>query len=114
MSISINGFNSKNVTMAASGTVEKGVPVKMASNLTVAAADDDDVFVGRAICVEDGLIGTQLVGYAVFPYSGTAPTVGIGKLSADGEGGVKADDVNGRDYLITDVDTTAKTVGIIL
>ena len=114
MAISLKGFNSNAVTFSTYGTVNEGDPVCMSSNLTVTAAADETAFCGKVIYKDEDLVGVQLTGYAVFPYSGTAPTVGIGMLAADGEGGVKTDETNGREYLITDVNTTAQTVGIIL
>ena len=56
--------------------------------------------------------GTAKTGFAVLHYSGSDPQVGFIKLAADS----KADAVlseSGREVLATEVNTTAKNVGIL-
>ena len=55
----------------------------------------------------------QLAGVVTAPYTGTAPTVGYAKLSANGTGGVKASST-GREYLVLDIDPSANTVTFVL
>ena len=59
------------------------------------------------------LVTVQYRGFVTLPYSGTAPSVGYGILAADGAGGVKGAQ-SGESYLIVNVDTTAKTVCVLL
>ena len=51
-------------------------------------------------------------GFAVLPYSGTAPTVGFATLAADSNADATAS-ASGREVLVTEVDATAKTVGVL-
>ena len=53
-------------------------------------------------------------GFVTAGYSGTAPGLGQTALCADGEGGVKTAATGGTSCLVVDVDTTAKTVTILL
>ena len=53
-------------------------------------------------------------GYVELPYSGdSAPALGTVTVAADGNGGITAAST-GRTVTVLTVDTTAKTVGIIL
>ena len=112
MSVSFRGIG-ENVVTFKTATAVAGKPVTLSANDTVAKSADDDVFCGVCIKVEDGYAAVQLAGYVELPYTGdTAPTVGYCTLLADGTG-IKADE-DGRSILVINVDTTAKTAGIIL
>lgn len=113
MSVSLNSFNSSVATFLSS-TVQKGNLVAMSGNLTVSSAADGAAFCGVCTDNDGGYVSVQLGGYCRVPYSGTAPSVGYALLAADGSGAVKTVTQGGRTLLVTDVDTTAKTVGIIL
>ena len=95
MNVSFNGFNENTVTFEANGTINVGAPVMITANGKVSAANG--AFCG--ICT-------------VVPYT-NAPSVGFSKISA-GSGKITADSTNGREFLVIDVDTTAKTAGIML
>lgn len=110
MKVSLNGFGENIATFETQGTVTAGTPVMVTANGKVAAADGD--FCGVCTNVRNGYAAVQLRGYVTLPYT-TQPTVGYDKLSAD-SGKITADDTNGREYLVIDVDTTAKTAGILL
>lgn len=111
MNVSFNGFGENVLTFEASGTIAAQSPVMVTDNGKVAAASG--VFCGICTAVRNGYAAVQVKGYVTVPYSGTAPTVGFVKLKgADGKAVVDA--ANGREYLVIDVDTTAKTAGIIL
>ena len=57
----------------------------------------------------------QLGGLVRVPYSGeTAPAVGWNLLAADGNGGVSVVTSGGHSYLAVEVDTTGKTMTIML
>lgn len=109
----LDGFDRKEVTLASVQFVEKGKTVSMAESFTVKAAADGDAFIGVCTAVENYSASVLLRGYVKVSYSGEAPACGYNKLSADGTGGVKKD-TDGRDILVTDVDKTAMTCGIIL
>ncbi len=111
MNVCFNGFKENTVTFEAGAAIDKGAPVMITDNGTVSAASGK--FCGFCAGYRDGYAAVQLSGYVRASYSGTAPAVGFTKLSAS-SGKVAADNSNGREYLVTDVDTTGKTVGIIL
>ena len=110
MNVSFNGFNENIVTFEANGTIDVGSPVMITANGKVSAANG--AFCGICRSVRNGYAAVQLRGYAVVPYT-DAPLVGYSKLSA-ASGKITADNSNGREFLVTDVDTTAKTAGIML
>ncbi len=109
--VSFQGLNESVTTFLGTATV--GVPVKVSASATVANCADGNVFCGVACGGRDGCVAVQVSGYVKLPYSGTAPTVGYVKLVADDSGGVKTSS-SGREYLVVELDTTAKTVGFIL
>ena len=113
MNVSLNGFNSKAATFV-SASAEKGAPVAFCANNTVCSAAADTPFCGVCLDSRDGYATVLLCGYCKIPYSGTAPSVGYATLASDGAGGAKTVSSGGRSVLVTDVDTTAKVIGIIL
>ncbi len=113
MSISVNGFGENVLTFKAADGLTSGVPVKMSANDTVSACAASNIFCGVAVEVSGAYAGVQLKGFVTLPYTGTAPTVGITALSANGSGGVKAD-TNGQKYLVTNVNTASATVSFML
>ncbi len=112
MSISFQGYNEQTATFKISGTVAANSFVKLSSSGTVQACATGDIPVGRAISVRGTLAAVQLGGYIKTSYSGTAPIVGYATLSVDANGGLAAD-VDGRQLLVVEVDTTAGTLGIL-
>ena len=113
MNISIKGYGENTATFATDGVVCASHVLKLADNLTVSPCNTGDKFVGTAVNVKSGYACIQLDGYVSVSYSGTAPSVGYCTLVADGNGGVKTGSA-GREYLVTDVNETTKTAGIIL
>lgn len=111
MNVCFNGFEENTVTFEAGAAIDKGAPVMITGNGAVSAASGK--FCGFCVGYRNGFAAVQLRGYVRASYSGTAPTAGYVKLSA-ASGKVAVDNSDGREYLITDVDTTGKTVGIIL
>jgi len=112
MSVSFEGVGQVCATFLGSKLVE-GQVVKMKSSGTVGACSADDLFCGVALCCKDDACTVQVGGFAAVGYSGTAPAVGWCSLAADGKGGVKSA-ASGLTCLVADVDTTAKTVTIML
>ncbi len=114
MKISLNGCGENVATFEVDSGVTAGMPVKMIGNGIVGACAAKDRFCGVAISVRGGFAAVQLGGYVQLPYSGTtAPAVGYQTLSGTDDGKVQAE-AAGRSILVTDVDTTAKTCGILL
>ena len=111
MNISFQGFHENVATFT--GNVPAGQVVTLSDSGAVTACDDDDTFCGVSGGGADGYLSVQLTGYVSLPYSGTAPAVGYGNLSADSGGGVKTS-VSGREYLILDIDTVRNTIGFLL
>ena len=114
MNLSYEGIGQWAATFACTG-VSEGDVVKVGANDTVAACSAGEAFCGIASSVSHGgdACSVTLGGMVTADYTGTAPSLGYGGLTADGEGGVKAD-ASGRSYLTVDVDTGAKTVTFVL
>jgi len=111
--VSLKGIDSNPTLLADSLTrgTDEGKPVKFSDNLTVALCSDGDDFVGivEAIDPDNAVCVVRDHGYVTVPYTGSAPSVGYGILSANGAGGVKTDSA-GRSYYIGNVDTVNATV----
>ena len=113
MSISFEGIGQWCATFACEG-MKEGAPVKMAENDKVGICGDGEDFCGVAVAVgHDGkACGVQMGGFVTLPYSGSDPAVGMTALVGDGAEGVK---IGGeKEYLVVNVDGTAKTVIIKL
>lgn len=111
MSVSFHGIGQVCATFLGDGT--EGQVVKMSGKGTVAACSAGESFCGVALCAKDDACAVQVAGFVTVPYSGTEPAPGYAALAADGSGGVKIVE-SGREYLVADADTTAKTVTILL
>ena len=110
--ISFKGFDQKILTFKVASAIDAGTPVKISANSTVAKAGANAAFVG--IVSSDDAAGVIMGGYVELPYSGdSAPALGTVTVAADGNGGITAAST-GRTVTVLTVDTTAKTVGIIL
>lgn len=115
MDVSFNGVGEQVVSFEAAAGVQPGGAVKLSDNGTVAPCAAGDVVCGTAVTVRGGIAGVMISGYCRLSYSGdTVPAVGYQLIAADGSGGVKIVTTGGRQLLVTDVDATAKTVGVIL
>ncbi len=114
MNVSFNGFNEAFLTFEADGTLTAGMPVMMSANGKVKACTKDSVPVGVVQATRGDYVSVQMNGYVTVSYTGTtAPTIGYTTMAGDGSGAV-AVAASGRSVLVLDVDTTAKTCGIIL
>lgn len=114
MKISLNGCGENVATFEAETSVTAGMPVKMTGNGVVGPCGLNEDFIGVAVSVRGGFAAVQIGGYAKVTYSGiTAPTVGYQPLNGVGDGTVQVESA-GRSILITDVDSAAKTCGILL
>ena len=90
-----------------------GAPVKMSGRGEVSACANGERFFGAALTGEGDYCAVQTKGYFEFAYSGTAPSFGFVKLTCNGSGGVKTDAAGGE-FLVVELDTAAKVVGILL
>lgn len=113
MNISLLGLGETTATFEAEAGVTAGMPVKMTGDGRVGPCALKDKFCGVAVSTRGGYAAVQVAGYARVPYSGTAPAVGYQTLNGAGDGTVQAE-ATGRSLLVTDVDTAAKTCGILL
>ena len=112
--VSMQGIGAAHVTMLPGTSVTVGHPCVMEGNDKVQNSAAGGEFCGVITAVRAGLVTVQMSGFVTLPYSGdTAPTVGYCALAGDGAGGVKTD-ASGRSRLVTEVDPTAKTVGLFL
>lgn len=112
MNVSFNGFNQNVLTFVSENDIKQNALVKMTDNGKVDACENGDEFIGVCVNSRLGYAGVQMTGYAKTTYSGDV-AVGYVTVVCDENGGIKADE-NGRKVLVTDVDTTAQTVGFIM
>lgn len=113
MTVSLNGYGENTATFKFTGLVSPNQPVTMAENFTVKPCESGDIFIGSAVNAKGEYACIKLSGYTEFSYSGTAPTVGVCSLAADGNGKVCVSD-SGRQYIVVNVNTDNSTVGILL
>ena len=109
----LNGFDRQEVTFKANSTIRQGATAKLISASMVGLASVGSDFIGVCSLVRDDAASIVMRGYVQVAFTGTAPSVGFNKLTADGEGGVKVD-ANGRHFLVADVDKINSTCGIII
>lgn len=116
MKVSFEGIGESVITFynSESSAATAGVPVKMSANGEISACADGDRFLGVALDCNEDFAAVQTGGYIEVSYSGTAPAVGYVSLAADGTGKVKAAESGGGQFLIVEVDTTNKILGLML
>ena len=122
MTVSFGGIGEMVITFYNDATYKAsaGDPVNMTDDGEVGKTAASGRFIGVAITADDDFAAVQTAGYIVMPYTGdTAPSVGYTHLISNGSGGVKVDAgtegvYTGAEYLVIDVDTTAKKVGFII
>lgn len=113
MNSNFTGFNTKEVTLAVSGNLTAGAPVKLTADGGCAPCASAEKFCGICSAVREGYATVVMTGYACASYSGTAPAVGYNKLAADSNGSVSVNE-NGKEYLVVSVDTTEKLIEILI
>lgn len=109
MKVSYEGIGQLCASFACSTELSEGALVKVSENGTVSACAAGEELCGVVAAVShDGKgCSVQLGGFVTAKFSGTAPTVGYGKLCADGALGVKTGGSISR--LIVAVDGTKVT-----
>ncbi|MEA4896038.1 MAG: hypothetical protein VB064_12375 [Oscillospiraceae bacterium] len=115
MKVSFEGIGESVVTFfnSATGSATAGAPVLISANGEVSACADGDRFFGCALACDTDIAAIQTAGYIELAYSGTNPAVGFVRLAANGSGGVKASE-DGGEFLVVNVDTANKTLGLML
>lgn len=114
MKVSFNGFNEKTATFEAETGVTAGMPVKITENGVVGKCGENDSFCGVALNVRGGFAAVQLTGYIKLPYDeSNPPKLGYQSICCTLDNKIKTGE-NGRNILITDIDTFEKTCGMIL
>lgn len=93
--------------------LEVGNVCLVKENSTVSPCDDDEAFVGAVVSKRDGCAAVTVQGFVTVSYTGSAPVFGYCPLAADGLGGVMFS-AGSHEYLVVQVDTTAKTVTFLL
>lgn len=111
MSVSFGGFHNETATFKTSAEMEKGTPVTISANGTVAAAGSS-AFCGIVDNCDGQYAAVQIYGEVTAAYTGTAPSLGYTKLAASGTA-VKFSEA-GREYLVISVDETAGTVTFLM
>ena len=112
--VSFEGIGQWSATFGCDG-VQEGQVVKICGSGEVGKCAAGEGFCGVVNTVgRDGLAcGVVLGGMVSAAYSGSAPAVGHVGLSADGEGGVRADGA-GEKYWVAAVDESGKRVTFML
>lgn len=115
MKVSFEGIGESVVTFYNSKTAAAGAgnPVKISGNGEVSVCADGDRFFGVALACDSDFAAIQMGGYVELGYTGTAPAVGFRKLVSNSTGGVITAET-GREFLVVDVDTVSKTIGLML
>lgn len=114
MSVSFDEIGQVCATFAQGTGVGKDQVCMATANGTVSGCAAGDKFCGVAISPRGDYVGAVIGGFVTAGYTGAAPAVGYAALAADGAGGVKVDDANGRQILVVSVDTDASTVTMYL
>lgn len=112
---SFNGIGDISITLC-DGGMEIGQVMKISDSHTGAGCEAGAVFHGVCRWKKGESATVQVKGFVTLGYTGTAPTVGVCSLVADGAGGVQVDGdaKEGTAWLVVDVDDTQKTVTFLL
>jgi hypothetical protein len=111
MSQNFNGLHEAVATFK--GNVNVGTFVTFLSNGVVAEAEADKDIIGYCVSRRKDLAGVQLRGAVTVGYTGTAPTLGYCNLLTATSTSVKVSS-SGKTFLVLEVDTTKKSVTILL
>ena len=100
------------VTFPADGC-EVGTVCAMTNYSMIHGCNAGEPFLGVVESVYGIQAAVQVSGFVTIHYTGEHPYCGYVKLSADGNGGVKAD-ASGKEYWIVNVDRTKQTLVVKL
>ena len=113
MAISYQSVAQECITLYAGKSLKVGAPCLISSNDTANNCDDCDKFCGIVESVRGNLCSVIVKGFVTVPYSGITPTVGWQLLAATDMNSVQCEQ-GGNSYLITNVNTTDKTITFLL
>lgn len=113
--ISYKGYENGVLTFRGDSSISEGIPVSLNIDGSLKSAANEDEIIGVLIRNQDGMCAVQVKGYVELPYLSTAaPSCGLCKLCANGDGGVKTKANGLVAYKVLKVDTVNKIVGFIL
>ena len=111
---SVQGIGAQVISVVCNNEVADGAPVRFFDNGEVLPALTGQVFHGVCLHNKKGeVMSMQVGGFVTLKYTGTNPSVGIGRFIIDGEGIIKVDtseNVNNPLRLVVDVDKDQKLV----
>lgn len=96
---------------------KEGKLVKIVASDTVAACEEDELFLGEMLKFENrGTCSVRMGGYFELTYSGTAPEIGYQKLVSDKDGNIKSagPEANGVLSKVVRIDKTKKLIGFFI
>lgn len=114
MNVLFNGFGTQEATFKTSSALLTKRIVSLQSSGEIDYADTGSAFTGVLTSYRNGLATVVMRGYVEANYKNTAPSVGICKLSVGSMGQFEVDEANGTPYTVVGVDTSKKTIEIIL
>lgn len=112
MNVSYESIGHQSVTFP-KGNCTLGYPCKINISGYASNASAGEKFVGVAECDSNNRVAVQVAGFVTLPYSGTKPSCGYVKLTANGQGGVKVDDT-GLGYWVAAVDSVKAVLTVKL
>lgn len=113
MKISFEHIGEVVASFPSQDTLKIGQVCKITDSGEVGICSENDRFCGTVQAMKDHLVALQVRGFTSVAYS-ESMQVGWVKLSADGLGGVKADNTNGAEYLVVQVDSSNKIAAVLL
>ncbi len=113
MKVAFNGFEEKLLTFLTDDSLEPGQLVAPASAGKVAAAQEDEEFMGVVTQVKDDCVVVLMRGFAEIDYSGTISAPGYYCLVADEDGIATPGDDGKVARLVTAVDSTNGKITVL-
>lgn len=114
MKVSYEEIGAVTATFQAGEDVKGGMVVAMSGSGQVDVCSAGDRICGVALEPVDGYAAVQVRGFVTVHCGDSTVTPGWNLLSADGDGGVKADTTAGTQTLVAAVDSAAGTAVILL
>ncbi len=114
MNVYYNGFDTQEITFTTMATLAEKRVVVLESTGNVNYPDAGAPFTGIVSSYRNGMASVIVRGYAEASFRNSVPRVGICKLSPDANGYLEVDEENGKPYTVISVDTSTKTLALIL
>ncbi len=113
--ISFKGYENSVLTFRGNSSIPEGVPVSLNNDGSLKQAGSGDEIIGVLSKNHGGMCAVQVKGYVELPYlASAAPSCGVCRLCANGDGSVKTKADGLVAYKVLKVDTVKKIVGFIL